>query len=167
MCLNLPKNHRQKFAQPLGIVLCENDYDKKTLHAFLYNSQVITVGDTTTKKILNCGFVPFLQIIDNKEKRIAKKPIQNTVQTNLYCNNPPGQITKNSIKTIKMAFELPTPVRITVNGEEDLLVLPVCIYAPDNSIVLYGQPNEGLVIVKTNNEIRRSVLSLIRYMKRE
>ena len=46
------------------------------------------------------------------------------------------------------------PVRITVFGEEDLLVLPVCIHAPDNSIVLYGQPNEGLVLVEITTEIR-------------
>ena len=56
------------------------------------------------------------------------------------------------------------PVRITVMGEEDLLVLPVCIYAPDNSIVLYGQPNEGLVLVEISTEIRNKVQTLLDLM---
>jgi len=56
------------------------------------------------------------------------------------------------------------PVRITVMGEEDLFVLPVCIYAPDNSIVLYGQPNEGLVLVEISTEIRNKVQTLLDLM---
>ena len=65
---------------------------------------------------------------------------------------------------IKKAFSMTAPVRITVMGEEDLLVLPVCIYAPDNSIVLYGQPNEGLVLVEINTEIRNKVQTLLDLM---
>ena len=57
------------------------------------------------------------------------------------------------------------PVRLSVNGEEDLLVLPVCIHAPDNAIVMYGQPNEGLVIVKITPEIRNKTQSLLDLME--
>ena len=32
-------------------------------------------------------------------------------------------------------------------GEEDLLTLPILAFFPEQTIVLYGQPNEGLVIV--------------------
>ena len=65
---------------------------------------------------------------------------------------------------IKKAFSMTSPVRITVMGEEDLLVLPVCIHAPDNSIVLYGQPNEGLVLVEISTEIRNKVQTLLDLM---
>jgi hypothetical protein len=60
---------------------------------------------------------------------------------------------------------LPSPVRIVVNGEEDLLVIPVCVHAPDNSIVLYGQPNEGLVVVEITPEIRNKTQSLLDLME--
>ena len=56
---------------------------------------------------------------------------------------------------IKNSFTLKPPVRITINGEEDLLVIPVCLYAPENSVVMYGQPNEGLVIVIIDENIRK------------
>ena len=58
-----------------------------------------------------------------------------------------------------------SPVRISVNGEEDLLVIPVCIYAPENAIILYGQPNEGLVIVKITSEIRNKTQKLLDLME--
>ena len=56
------------------------------------------------------------------------------------------------------------PVQIVVTGEEDLLVLPVCVHAPQNAIVLYGQPNEGLVIVKVTQEIRNKTQQLLNLM---
>ena len=55
---------------------------------------------------------------------------------------------------IKEAFSEAVPVRVFVKGEEDLLVLPVLVHAPENSVVLYGQPDEGLVIVPVNQEAR-------------
>ena len=56
-------------------------------------------------------------------------------------------------------------VRIMVNGEEDLLVIPVCIYAPDNAVVMYGQPNEGLVIVQVTPDIRNKTQKLLDLME--
>ncbi len=50
-------------------------------------------------------------------------------------------------------------------GEEDLLVLPVCIHAPENAVVLYGQPNRGLVIVRITPEIRNKVETLLDLME--
>ncbi|PJB96490.1 MAG: DUF359 domain-containing protein, partial [Nitrosopumilales archaeon CG_4_9_14_0_8_um_filter_34_10] len=47
----------------------------------------------------------------------------------------------------------------------DLLVIPVCIHAPENSIVLYGQPNEGLVVVKVTPEIRNKTQRLLDLME--
>jgi len=87
-----------------------------------------------------------------------------TVKTTFSCNNPPAQITQESIDVIKIAIK-ESPARITVIGEEDLLVLPVCVYAPENSVVLYGQPNEGLVIVEINSETRNKAESIMNSMK--
>ena len=58
-----------------------------------------------------------------------------------------------------------SPIRLTVNGEEDLLVLPVCIHAPENSVILYGQPNKGLVLVQITTEIRNKAQALLDLMK--
>ena len=152
---------------PLGLLLLESEVDKKNIQKHVsVDSFIITVGDRTTEKLIDFGLIPSLQIIDGQEKRIKREiPKSSDVSTTLTCNNPAAEITDQSIKTIKKAFTSQTPVRITVNGEEDLLVIPVCIYAPENSVVMYGQPNEGLVIVTINQEIRNKTQKLLDSME--
>ena len=152
---------------PLGLLLLESKVDKKNIQKHISeDSFIITVGDRTTEKLIDFGLIPSLQIIDGQEKRIKREiPKSSDVSTTLTCNNPAAEITDQSIETIKKAFTSQTPVRITVNGEEDLLVIPVCIYAPENSVVMYGQPNEGLVIVTINQEIRNKTQKLLDSME--
>ena len=57
------------------------------------------------------------------------------------------------------------PIRILVDGEEDLLVLPTCILAPENYVIMYGQPNEGLVIVQITTQVREKVQKIVNLMK--
>jgi GTP-dependent dephospho-CoA kinase len=42
-----------------------------------------------------------------------------------------------------------------------MLALPLFIMVPDGSVVLYGQPLEGMVIVKVNEDIRRKAQYLL------
>ena len=160
--MHLPDNLRDKLKKPLGILLKDSDVTKENiLKNIPSGSFVISVGDATTEKLINYGIIPSLQIVDGLEKRIKRDLPSGNVKTELNCNNPPAEITIESVKTIKKAFQSPKPIRITVTGEEDLLVLPVVLYAPENSIVLYGQPNEGLVIVSINAEIRNKSQSIM------
>ena len=165
--MKLPDNLREQLKIPLGILLLESDVSKKNIQKHISeNSYIITVGDRTTEKMNDFGLIPSLQIIDGQEKRIKHDIPENfEVSTTLTCDNPAAEITIQSIETIKKAFLSQTPVRITVNGEEDLLVIPVCIHAPENSVVMYGQPNKGLVIVKITTEIRNKTQKLLDSME--
>ena len=151
---------------PLGVLLPESQADKSNIKKHLSeNSYVISVGDRTTEKMINFDLIPSLQIIDGQEKREKREPPKLEPATELTVDNPAAEITSESISMIKKAFTLQSPVRIFVNGEEDLLVLPVCVHAPENSVVLYGQPNEGLVIVRITPEIRNKVQGLLDLME--
>ena len=164
--MKLPDSLREQLKIPLGELLLEETTTKENIQKHLSeNSYIITVGDRTTEKMIEYGLIPSLQIIDGIEKREKRKPItlENTIE--LTVDNPPAEITTPSIDLIKDAFKMKSPVRILVSGEEDLLVLPVCIHAPDNAIVLYGQPNEGLVIVKITPEIRNKTQRLLDLME--
>jgi len=153
--VHLPENLRTELKRPLGILLKDVDATKENiLKNIPSNSFIISVGDATTEKLIRYDIIPSLQIVDGLEKRVKKELPSADVKTSLSCSNPAAEITTQSIDTIKKAFQSPKPVRITVAGEEDLLVLPVCVFAPENSVVFYGQPNEGLVIVKINPQIR-------------
>ena len=164
--LILPENLRSELKTPLGKLILDTDPKQNEIIKEAYaNSIIITVGDATTEKLLNMGLTPFLQIVDGQEKRVKRQaPISESIVTNLDCKNSAGGISENSILTIKSAFESKPPIRITVDGEEDLLVIPVCLYAPENCIVMYGQPNKGLVIVRINQEIKDKVQKIVNVM---
>jgi len=164
--VKLPDSLRDQLKIPLGLLLPESQTDKINIQKHLpKNSYIITVGDRTTKKMIEFGFVPSLHIIDGQEKREKKEPVKLANAIELTVKNPPAEITFQSVDMIKKAFTMQPPVRLFVDGEEDLLVLPVCIHAPENAIVLYGQPNEGLVIVKITPEIRNKAQSLLDLME--
>lgn len=164
--MKLPDSLRNEFKIPLGLLLPENQANKENIQKHLSeNSYVVTVGDRTTEKMIEFDLVPSLQIVDSQEKRTKREPPKLSNATELTVDNPASEITSQSIDLIKQAFTMQPPVRITVNGEEDLLVLPVCIHAPENAVVLYGQPNQGLVIVQITPEIRNKTQTLLDLME--
>ena len=161
--MQLPENFRDQLKNPLGNLIKDNDPNKenilKKIHA---ESIIITVGDKTTENMVQLGLRPQIQIIDGLEKRNQRTvPVDGAINTKLSCKNPPGEITEESMQIIQKAFSCESPVRIIVDGEEDLLVIPVCIFAPENSVVIYGQPNEGLVIVQITPEIQAKIQKML------
>ena len=161
--MHLPENIRNQLKTPLGDLIKEEIVNKENILTNIGSEPiVITVGDRTTENMINLGIMPHIQIIDGLEKRNKRLvPADDTINTNLSCKNPPGEITEESTQVIQKAFSSESPVRITVDGEEDLLVLPVCIFAPENSVVMYGQPNEGLVIIHITPEVRAKVQKIL------
>ena len=161
--MQLPDDLRDQLKNPLGNLISDNDPNRENIiKKISAESVIITVGDRTTENILQLGLKPQIQIIDGLEKRSERAiPADDTISTRLSCKNPPGEITEESIQIIKKAFSSEPPVRIIVDGEEDLLVIPVCILAPENSVVMYGQPNEGLVIVQITPKMRAKVQKIL------
>ncbi|MDE1769570.1 MAG: GTP-dependent dephospho-CoA kinase family protein [Thaumarchaeota archaeon] len=163
--MHLPEKLRDQLKKPLGILIQDKDATKENISKKIPKGTfVITVGDATTEKMIKFGFEVSLQIVDSLEKRNKRDLPEGKVETILYCENPAAEITPESISAIRKALGMNPPVRIVVNGEEDLLVLPVALYAPDNSVILYGQPNEGLVIVQLTEEIRNKASSIMNSM---
>ena len=186
--MKLPESYRQSLKEPLGILLPDSDTTREQiLQKIPKDSRVITVGDHTTEKMLRLGIVPSLQITDGLEKR-RRRPhpelcpdacdssvtVVDHTRTKdaaastivITVDNPPAEITAQSISAIRDAFLSDVPVRIHVRGEEDLLVIPVCVYAPENSTVLYGQPDRGLVITVITREIRNKTQRILDSMGR-
>ena len=163
--MHLPENLRESLKKPMGFLIPDSDTSKENILKFIPKGTfLITVGDATTEKMIKFGLDPSLQIVDSLEKRKKRElPLGNT-KTVLRCSNPPAEITPESIESIKKAFGGESPVRILVDGEEDLLVLPAVLHAPKNSIVMYGQPNEGLVIVVVDSEAREQAQKIMNAM---
>ncbi len=73
----------------------------------------------------------------------------------IHCKNKPGEINVQVINLIKKIITLKfNKIQIIIEGEEDLTALPLFMYSPNGWTIFYGQPNEGLVVVEMNNNIR-------------
>jgi GTP-dependent dephospho-CoA kinase len=132
------------------------------------------VGDATTYKLLSYDIIPDLFIVDGKERRKKRDTSKvfslmlekNRGVSHMMCSNKPGSISGRAMKVIKDALKGPFPIRIFVYGEEDLLALPLFVMAPDRSVIIYGQPLRGMVIVRNNKNIRRTAKNLIYKIRR-
>jgi GTP-dependent dephospho-CoA kinase len=163
--VHLPDSLRDSLKSPMGLLIKDSEVTKENiLRIMSKDAFLITVGDATTEKMIKFGLDPSLQIVDSMEKRNKRNLPLGKTRTILECVNPAAEITDESISVIKKAFQADMPVRIIVKGEEDLLVLPVALHAPENSVIMYGQPNEGLVIVKVTEEIRNKASKIMNSM---
>jgi len=52
-----------------------------------------------------------------------------------------------------------------VDGEEDLLTLVVVLSAPEDALVVYGQPHRGIVVVKVTEETREKMWRIVDAME--
>lgn len=147
--LLLKKESRKKFKKPFGkIYPTLNDINKSILEDHF----IISIGDETTNNLLNHDIVPKIGIIDNI---IERKTSKHSIEYNaiiLNAVNPPGTITDELWATIQKSFDIThkSNVLIVVDGEEDLAVIPCVLMAPEGSLILYGQPGEGVVLVETD-----------------
>ena len=119
----LKKESRKKFKKPFGKVYPDlNDINKSLLEDHF----IISVGDETTKNLLNADIIPKIGIIDNIiERQTSKHDIEyNAVTLNVV--NPPGTITDELWNAIIKSFDIAkeSNILIVVDGEEDLAVIP-------------------------------------------
>ena len=155
MNLTLKKECREKLKKPLGKLI------KKELELLkeLKNKEIITVGDKTTQTILGLGLKPKLAIVDY---RIERKDIEfnyRNFSKKLKAKNKPGQISIESVKKIEESKKYEDCL-LEIDGEEDLLVLPSLLEL-EKGIVCYGQPNEGIVVIRINHRTKEKIKNLL------
>jgi len=124
-------------------------------------STIISVGDIVSKQMIKHGLFPNVLIVDNKTMRKPIPPVVVETDQTFYAINPPGTITKEAWDVIKQAMEHVGRTKVIIEGEEDLLTLVTVISAPEHSIVIYGQPEKGIVVVKVNKETREKMRRIV------
>ena len=115
---------------------------------------LISVGDATFANLTKYELYPNIGIIDNLIQR--KNHTHEVIRADhiLKAENPAGYITDDLWETIGEALRLSNTGEcyvIEVAGEEDLAVLPCILMADSETTILYGQPNEGLVLLKVRD----------------
>lgn len=162
----------RKLKKPQGILILNKDLSLETLSKHLgFRKKIIAVGDRTVSKLISFGIVPDISVIDGYERR--KKQFGLSIKDALVslfpynklvvmtAQNPRGTISFDSIAKIKKSLKIKNRVVLEISGEEDLLVLPYILLAQYGSVILYGQPLRGMVVVNVTTAIREKAKRLI------
>jgi uncharacterized protein (UPF0218 family) len=128
--------------------------------------RITAVGDVVSRETLVAGITVNLRIVDNISMRRPTAAFNLKVNRTYRVKNPAGVITLEAWETIKQAMK-DNEALIVVEGEEDLLALPCIVESPANSLVLYGQPSKGLVVVDTNPRVKNEASLILNRMTRE
>jgi hypothetical protein len=152
--------YRPRLKEPLGKIY--HNIAQALQQLDVRGKLIITVGDMVTKNIIEKGLSPKLSIVDY---RVERKSVDHTYDSggfNLTLNtaNPPGKITTDAWEQVSRGLKR-GKVLLEVDGEEDLLVLPVLAMARKGTIVFYGQPEEGVVAIEVNEQIRDYAKTLL------
>lgn len=148
--------------RPFGTLVVEKEITKQKIVSLLEGvRKIITVGDATTDRLLSFGITPDIAVTDGVERRALRNQSTDYQATEMFCTNPAGIISDKAIEVLQKALEATFPIRVKVQGEEDLLALPLFAMAPKGSVVLYGQPLEGIVLVNITEEKQNQAKELM------
>ncbi|MBN3036906.1 MAG: GTP-dependent dephospho-CoA kinase family protein [Candidatus Diapherotrites archaeon] len=160
MRYELNQELRARLKKPLGELATEVPADATAV-----------VGDVVSLEAVERMLKPKVMVYDY---RTAREPIPEYMKRSISAHengetvlvhNPAGTITEEANEAIRNAFSREGRTKIEVMGEEDLLVLPCVLHAPQGSKVCYGQPGQGVVIIESNEESKEMVRHIMHEME--
>lgn len=132
---------------------------------------LVSVGDEVTRTLTSQNIFPDVAIVDFQVQREKKySSLDELGLTKGYkttaVRNPAGTLTpalatavKRAIKRIVMSGKKEV---VRVIGEEDLATLLCILFAPLTTLVCYGQPNEGIVLVEVTENKKEEIAKLLK-----
>ncbi|MEM3030247.1 MAG: DUF359 domain-containing protein [Candidatus Micrarchaeia archaeon] len=156
----LPESLRELLHKPVGELLTE----RAALERLRARKPklVVAVGDTVGYMLFKNGLRPDVFVYDYKNLRVpvseeVRGEIERHVRKAKRVRNEAGTISGEMERALLSALK-DRRGNIFVKGEEDLAALVALARAPDETIVIYGQPNEGVVLVEVNAAMRAKAL---------
>ncbi|MBU5690295.1 MAG: DUF359 domain-containing protein [Candidatus Aenigmatarchaeota archaeon] len=158
----LPEELRKEFKIAYGQIYSSVETAKKQLEG----KTIICVGDRISYNAISHGIKPKMIIFDKKEQRketeIKMRSVLETFSgKTIKARNPASHITAELWNAVKKGFEDVQPVKIMVDGEEDLAFLPVVLEAEVNDVVLYGFFDKGFVLTIVDNNLKKRCKELL------
>ncbi len=160
--LILPEKLKKKLRKVHGKIVNEKDIKKHVSGRF-----IISVGDVVTYTLLKNGIEPNIAIVDYRTMRrdVNFEIIRNFGDEIIKVRNPAGRITPELWNAVRESINMNGKIRIDVDGEEDLAVIPCVFFVSIGAIVIYGMPNTGLVVLEVTEEDKKNVREIIKEME--
>jgi uncharacterized protein (UPF0218 family) len=126
--------------------------------------RLVLVGDTISRNAIESGINPDVMIIDHREVREEAVDFNHGKARVFRTINEPATLSLLAWQAVAEAVKKGDSL-VLVEGEEDLLTLVAILVAPVGSIVAYGQPGKGIVLVRISAEKKVEIQSQIDLMK--
>ncbi|MCS7118558.1 MAG: DUF359 domain-containing protein [Archaeoglobaceae archaeon] len=166
--LKLPESLRKELSRPHGRVYKNGEKIFERIEEIKKSLIFACVGDFVSYCAFLASLRPNIVVIDGKTLR--KKNLRFEVPKDykkIETKNPPGFITSELIRVLMRSVELSMAgnrVAVIVDGEEDLAVMPLALLMPENSVIFYGQPGEGVVALYINKDMKDQILKFLKQM---
>jgi len=160
--------------KPLGIAIFKDEPEAvsnlKILAKCFSPPMIASVGDIVTLNVCRACINPSVAIVDFKSKRKNlsmknRRELLSFFNECIYVRNPRSTITFEAWNKVHDAVRLYITKRrrtlIIVDGEEDLLTLAVSMAIPEKGFVIYGQPDEALIVVIVSKYIKKAFLNFL------
>ena len=156
----IPDDKRGLFKEPFGSFIQENDLKKIDR-----KNKLITVGDVVSLTSVNNGIVPDIAIYDGMTERREMTEFAVLAESRGWITdtvtNPAGTITAELVDAVRNALSGNAKRTIRVIGEEDLATLPCALLSPIGTNVIYGSPGKGMMLITTDEGVRRRMEELL------
>lgn len=154
--MKIPENIRKELKKPLG----ELHIDFKRVRSLASEKRIISIGDVCTLGLLAMGIRPHLAVFDHKYMRNKlDEGFVNVLELN-YPNprrmaNPQGTLSEEIVENAGKLME--EGGAVLIDGEEDLTALAFILKGSEKELIIYGQPNEGMVVVVPNGKVKKKI----------
>lgn len=162
--LRLPEELRAELGKAIGPIVSSEGLPDAIGKPF----KLVAVGDLCSVSALTEGLHPDIIVVDFKTRRGNEAEIKQYFQElnwkTIDVVNPSGILTRSMWQGISEAYKSEERVMVVVQGEEDLATLVCIALAPPNSVVLYGLPERGVVVVSADEEAKQKVKKVLLQM---
>jgi len=152
---------REALKAPLGRVV-------KDASQISGDAVLVAVGDSASDALLNAGLKPRMLVYDGRTARHeigVSKAIKGHKAEEHRVKNPPGHLEEDVFRLFRRLLAKRTLSKVFVDGEEDLTTLAAIKEASLGTVVVYGQPGEGMVVVTVDQEIKDKVKDILEEME--
>lgn len=158
--ITLPADLRHELKEPFGSVY--TDPERLLADA---GRPIVAVGDVVTYHLREAGHDPHVAVVDGITKREAIPPAVRAVveegEVRVDVENAPAELSRELLVALREAVDREANTLLAVDGEEDLATLPAVLVTPLGGSVVYGQPDEGMVLVDVTEESRTAMRELL------
>jgi hypothetical protein len=163
--LLMPDSMRNELKELLGPIITDDE-----LQEHVKDRLIAVVGDVASAHVIQAGYRPKIVIVDFKTRRKKELDLPSEIRLigkeRIKVVNPPAQITPALWDAVEKAYGMKGPVRIEVDGEEDLASLVCIVKGPEGSLVIYGVPGKGMTVVTVNEHTKGMAQKALDSMKK-